>query len=102
MSSKFSPKFTIATAYPMMFSSADLKHIESEMLCAISTNSTPRDSVEPSNTALFDAIETPTDFYAWTRDNESQRLQTLRQLERLWQSRSADSPKKEYKKRGTT
>ncbi len=85
----------------MMFASADLKHIESEMQRAISPDSALRDSAEPSNTALFDTIETPTDLYAWTRHKESQRLQTLRRLERLWQSRPADSPKKEYKKRGT-
>lgn len=35
MTSKFSPKFTLVTPYPMMFSSADLRHIELEILHVI-------------------------------------------------------------------
>lgn len=99
MSSKFSPKFTIATAYPMMYSSSDLKYIESEMLHSISTDaaSSRWEASEPSNYAFLDTIETPTDCYRWVKHAESQRSHTLRQLERIWQSGSEDSPRKGYK-----
>ncbi|WP_152532168.1 hypothetical protein [Leptolyngbya sp. Heron Island J] len=83
----------------MMFSSADLKHIELEMLNAVSADSAPCQSPEPSKKVFIDAIETPTDLYIWARKNESQLLQILGQLERLWQNSSEDAPQKGYKKR---
>ena len=84
----------------MMFASADLNHIESEMLRAIADDTDSEDPTETLGTAFFDTIETPTNLYVWAKNHEAQRLQTLRRLERLWQSQSVDSPKKEYKKRG--
>ena len=96
MSSKFYPKFTIATAYPMMFSSGDLKHIESDMLQVIfsESNSAARNLSEPSSSYFFDTIETPTELYRWVQNTESQRLHQLRQLERLWQIEPEDFSKR--------
>jgi hypothetical protein len=95
MSSKFSPKFTIATAYPMMYSSSDLKYIESDMLDMISadTTSSPSEPLEASHHSFWDAIETATDFYAWVKHDESRRQHTLKRLESLWKHGSEDSPR---------
>lgn len=90
MSHKFSPKFTIATAYPMMFSSDDLRHVEIEMLHAIFADSESSCNLaDPASAHYFDTIETPTELYRWSQ-NDKQRMRRLLQLERLWEIGSDD------------
>lgn len=99
MSSKFSPKFTIATAYPMMYCPADLQYIEADMVDLITADtvvSSPSELSEPSEPSEplapdFGEAETATDFYVWVKNNESHKSHTIRQLERLWQNGSEDS-----------
>ena len=85
MSHKFSPKFTIATAYPMMFSSDDLRHVEMEMLHVIFADSeSSYNLTDPANAHYFDTIETPTELSRWSH-KVKQRMSRLLQLERIWE-----------------
>ena len=85
MSYKFSPKFTITTAYPMMFSSDDLRYIETEMLHAIFADSESVNLADPASAHYFETIETPTELYRSVKRDESQRMHRLQRLERLWE-----------------
>lgn len=84
----------------MMYSSSDLKYIESEMLHVIlsDTESSCDHPLESSDSIVFNAVETPTDCYRWVKDTEAKRLYTVNQLERLWHSDPEDSSKKGYKR----
>ncbi|MEM8614772.1 MAG: hypothetical protein AAGF93_22380 [Cyanobacteria bacterium P01_H01_bin.105] len=79
----------------MMFSSEDLKHIETEILQTLLPS-------ESSNSVFLDPIETPTDLYRRTIKRNSQRFQTLQQLEQLWENGSENPPKKGQKRPETT
>ena len=84
MSYKFSPKFTIATAYPMMFSSDDLRYIETEMLHATFADSgTSYHLADPAVARYFDTIETPTELYRWTQKEEFQRIRKSQHIDPL-------------------
>ncbi|MBT9314044.1 hypothetical protein [Leptothoe spongobia] len=71
----------------MMFSQTDLKYFELEMLHTILTDDAPYpwNPAEPAAANYFDTIETLTEFYDLLKDNESQWLHLLRQLEPLWE-----------------
>lgn len=93
MSSKFFPKFTIATAYSMMYCPSDLQYLESKMINIINADATSdTDMSKPVSYDVWDAIETTADSDVWIQNNESQKKSLLIQLERLWQNSSKDSP----------
>ena len=93
MSSKFFPKFTIATAYSMMYCPSDLQYLESRMINIINADATSdADMSKPLSYDVWDAIETTADSDVWVQNNESQKKSVLIQLERLWQNSSKDSP----------
>ena len=104
MSPRFSPKFTIATAYPMMFSSADLKHIETETRRALLSDSVSSllPASEPCNRVFLDSIETPTELYRWVTKRKSERLWTLSQIKHPWENDPEESPKEDQKRPETT
>lgn len=81
MKSKFSPKFTIVTPYPMMFSAEDLKCVELEII----------DTLVEDKTASFKHLPSISDdsfshtLKALAEEEEPQWLkQTKQQLEALW------------------
>ncbi|MEL7004798.1 MAG: hypothetical protein AAF151_09495 [Cyanobacteria bacterium J06656_5] len=93
MSSKFFPKFTIATAYSMMYCPSDLQYLESKMINIINADATSdTDMSKPISYDVWDAVETTADSDVWVQNNESQKKSVLIQLERLWQNSSKDSP----------
>ncbi|NEQ51873.1 MAG: hypothetical protein F6K11_17320 [Leptolyngbya sp. SIO3F4] len=76
MNTKFSPKFTIATAYPMMFSSDDLGYIETEMLNFIRNGTVSSlESSDLSNTESFKTTE-------------------ITKLENIWKIDATDYPQR--------
>ena len=82
MKPKFSPKFTIVTAYPMMFSAADLKYVELAMLHTILADTSPH-PWDPSDSSRM----------------ESEWLHMSRQqLEHIWKIESEDSPRQDLKR----
>lgn len=81
MKSKFSPKFTIVTPYPMMFSAEDLKYVELEII----------DTLVDTETASFKHLPSMSDhtlshpLTTLAEEEEPQWLkQTKQQLETLW------------------
>ena len=93
MSSKFFPKFTIATAYSMMYCPSDLQYLESRMINIINADTTSdADMSKPLSYDVWNAIETTADSDVWVQNNESQKKSVLIQLGRLWQNSSKDSP----------
>ncbi|MBE9070265.1 hypothetical protein IQ260_26845 [Leptolyngbya cf. ectocarpi LEGE 11479] len=98
MKPRFNPKFTIATAYPMMFSSADLGHIELDMLNAILTEKEigPPHLLAPSENGYVNP-PAPDGFYNWLSDSEFEWLYLSRQLENIWEIEPEDSFRKDLK-----
>lgn len=99
MKPRFNPKFTIATDYPMMFSSADLGYIELDMLNAILTEA----EVCPSKLLAPSGVEYATDpvmldeFYGLLSDSESEWLNLSKQLEHIWEIEPEVSFRKDLK-----
>lgn len=96
----FNPKFTIVTEYPMMFSSTDLKHIEIEILYAISGSETlyqcaSSESLESGN---YNSIDTLAESYSLLENHRFQLGFFRRKLEYLWKINSNDHPRTEFKK----
>lgn len=101
MTYKFSPKFAIITAYPMMFSSADLKYVELDMIHAIISDEIPhfKESSESSSTDYFDTLEITIEFHNLLRNRESEWLHVSRQqLEYIWEMELGDSSREDLKK----
>ena len=98
----FNPKFTIVTEYPMMFSSMDLKHIELEILYALSNDEAfyHWDSSEPWETGYDDAIDTLAESYNLLENRRFQLRFFRRKLEYLWKIESNDCLRTEFKKSG--
>lgn len=87
MNSKFSPKFTIVTSYPMMFAAADLKCLESELASMLMQDgSAYSDSLSMSSEhGLYDVLAYTDGLAAPRWKQESKWLQQTKQyLEYLW------------------
>ena len=85
MSTKFSPKFTIATAYPMMFSSDDLKYIETEMLYIIDDKTRSyRQLSETSHSELLETDKTVADWHGSIKGISHPEISIYQWLENLW------------------
>ena len=90
----FNPKFTLVTEYPMMFSSSDLRHIELEMLHAVSDEAHPgRNLSEPLWFGGYcGSTNRLTEFYNFLGNNRFQLQLFRRKLEYLWEIDCQDSP----------
>ena len=95
MSTKFSPKFTIATAYPMMFSSDDLKYIESEALYIIGDKACSYLQLpETSHTGPLEADEIEANWHTLRKGISPQEISVYQRLENLWKVQpSVEHPK---------
>lgn len=99
MKPRFNPKFTIATTYPMMFSSADLSYIELDMLNAILTEEDVRPAklLDPPGIGYVDTSVTLDGFYSSLGDSEFERLQLSKQLGNIWEIEPTNFSKKDLK-----
>lgn len=81
----------------MMFSSADLRYIELEMLHAIlaESESYPWQFPKLISHESLNGIKTSTDFYQWVNESEHQRWLVLRQLKQLLQNEAEESSRKD-------
>lgn len=87
MKSKFSPKFTIVTPYPMMFSEEDLKCVELEIIdTLVSDEETYSKKLsESSGNLIDDGIRILAELISLQRAQDSEWLQQKKQeLENIW------------------
>ena len=91
MALKFSPRFTIETAYPMMFSTDDIKYIEADIFNAISDKVyLPHSFADLNHMASREREDSSTRLNSYTSFPEGMHI--IQRLEHLWAMETIDHP----------